>query len=465
MEEKKSIQNSAGIAGLFHMPEAASALYYLLHAIQHRGSDGAGIAAADGQNIKAHKGLGMLSEVFADHILTTLPGNMAIGHIRMKTAGDLQSENLQPVTVRAHQGSFALALDGTLTNGISLRKRMEEDGLIFQGNSGAEIVAHLIQKGTGHLLEKIARACSEISGPYAFLLMTKNTMYAVRSADGIRSLYMARIQDTYAFATETAAFSMFPDAEIREIEPGEMIVLGKQGYVSHRMAPARCTGCAMENVYYSRADSRMNGCNVHQSRQAAGRLLASHEDIDADIVIGVPDTAVSAAAAFARSLGKPYEIGLIKNRYIGSTFIQPTKIQRDAGMRVRLNAISSIVKGKSIYLVDDSIQKGSTARRLCQLLKEAGASQVHLRIASPAIRHSCYYGTEYIDQNDLAAASYDTEEMLELFGADSLRFLSPEEFAGILREDTCLACFNGCYPVDLQDFTAMEKGVCNGRTI
>lgn len=453
MEEKLYISNASGLAGLWHEPEASRELYFMLHAIQHRGSDGAGMAAANGQAISAHKSLGMLSEVFTPAVLDELPGNIAVGHIRMKTPQDMQQENLQPIMVRAHQGSFALVFSGMLLNASSLRHEMEQEGLIFQGKTSAEVLAHLIQKGSGQLFEKIQSACQKIHGAYAFLLMTKNTMYAVRSSDGIRALYIAKTKTGYAFASESCALNTIQARDIKEVGPGQMIILGKNGYESRRLdisEPAPAPGrhvCSMEAVYYSRGDSLCNGKNVHQARSEAGKKLARKETIDADIVVGVPDTALSAAAAFARELGKPYEIGLIKNRYIGSTFIQPTKTQRDQGLRVRLNAISSIVKDKKIYLIDDSIQKGSTAKRLCQLLREAGASEVHLRIASPPIRHSCLYGTEHIDQSELAAASYTKVEMQELFGADSLRFLEEEDFASTLNPGICTACFDGQYPI------------------
>ncbi|MEY8380689.1 amidophosphoribosyltransferase [Ileibacterium valens] len=444
MERKIIVQNASGIAGIV-IPEnesASSQIYYMLHCIQHRGPDACGIASANGERIFNEKGLGMLSEIFKPDHLEELKGFQAIGQVRMKTPDDRQEENLQPVNVRAHQGPFSLVCSGMLLNNAKLRSEMMESGLIFQGTSDAEILAHLIQNSEGRLIERIEQTVGRIQGSITFLVMTKNTMYAYRSLDGIRSLYLAKLTDGgYAFCSESAGFGLLECEEIREVRPGELIILGKEGYESRRAGISAGRPCAMETVYYSRADSDFGNLSVYEIRKRAGEKLAEREDIDADIVIGVPDTATSAAAGFAEKLKKPYEMGIIKNRYIGSTFVRPTKAQRDAGMRVRLNAVSSVVKGKSVYLVDDSIQKGDTARRLCQLLREAGAKEVHLRIASPIITSSCFHGTEFIDEKDLCGSSYSEQEMCQLFQADSLRFLSVEDFEELLPTKACLECF------------------------
>lgn len=459
MSHGHSIQNSSGLAGVYNMPDAAHVLYYLLHSLQHRGSDGAGMAVSNGETLSVHKGKGLLSENMTSQVLDAMEGTQAIGQVRMATPGDRQKENLQPVAVRAFQGQFALVCSGMLLNGPSLRTAMKQEGLIFQGTSDAELIAHLIQISRGTLAERIERTVQMLKGSFAFLLMTKNTFYAVRSRDGIRSLYMAFTKEGgILFGSESSAFTMMETESIEEILPGELVILGKNGLERKQIQPPLGHSCAMEFVYYSRPDSSMEGCNVHLSREEAGKALARQETGTADLVIGVPDTALPAAAAFARELGLSYEIGLIKNRYIGSTYVRPTAVQREQGMRSRLNVISSIVSGKSVFLVDDSVQKGQTARRLCQMLREAGAREVHLRIASPLITHSCYAGTEFIPRDQLAAHLWSLEEMKTVFDADSVSFLDLETFQTCLPANACLACFNGDYPYDLHDFAEDQSG-------
>lgn len=450
-----SVQNCAGIAAAWHIEDASSAVYYLLHGLQHRGSDGAGIACANGEHVSLYKKNGMLAETFSAGRLAELKGSLALGQVRMATAQDSANENLQPVMVRAHQGSFAIASTGMLLNAPSLRDHMEEDGLIFQGTSDAEIIAHLIQVSSGRMVEKIETACQMLKGPYSFIIMTKNTMYAALSRMAVQSLYYARYQDGYLFASETSAFGMFDVEDVTPVEPGQLIILGKRGFEKRQMDVGVRHRCSMEAVYYSREDSDFDGCSVHKLRQKLGEKLAESETGTADIVIGVPDTALSAAAAFARTKKIPYELGLIKNRYVGSTFVRPIKEQKEAEIKVRLNAISSIVRDRSVFLIDDSIQKGATAAYLCQMIKEAGAKEVHLRIASPEIRTVCCYGTEYIEEKDLAARSYSVEEMAELFGADSLRFLSREDFEEVLGSSSCMACMNGRYAEKLYDYAGL----------
>ncbi len=448
----KSHQNSAGLAAAWNVSDASSVVYYLLHGLQHRGSDSAGIASGDGQTVKVYKSFGMLAESFNPEKLAELDGQYALGQVRMATESDMGTANLQPMMVRAHQGSFAIATAGMISNAPSLRKHMEADGLIFQGTSDAEVITHLIQMAPGKLVDKIETATQILKGPYAFILMTRHTMYAVVSRLAISQLYYVPYQDGYLFASETSAFGMFDVGKPIAIEPGQMIFLGRHGFTTRQMDVGAKYPCAMEAVYYSREDSLFKDQSVHKICQKLGAALAKGESEKADIVIGVPDTAISAAAAFARELKIPYEIGLIKNRYVGSTFVKPIKEQKEEEIKTRLNAISSIVKGKSVFLVDDSVQKGNTASFLCRLLKEAGAKEVHLRIAAPEIDHSCFYGTEYIEQSKLMAANYDLDEMKELFHADSLRFLKLEDFEEVLGDSICTACMSGRYFGKLYDY-------------
>lgn len=464
-----SAQNCAGLAAAWHIEEAASAVYYLLHGLQHRGSDGAGIASANGEQVQVYKRSGLLAESFPAFRLEELCGTLALGQVRMAAADDLSRQNLQPVIVRAHQGSFAVASTGMVLNAPGLRAHMEEDGLIFQGTSDAEIIAHLIQVSPGRMVEKIETACQMLKGPYSFIIMTKNTMYAVLSRMAVQSLYYGRCQDGYLLASETCAFGMFEVQDITPVQPGQLIILGKNGFEKRQMDVGTRHGCSMEAVYYSREDSLFDTRSVHTLRQRLGEALAREESGSADLVIGVPDTALSAAAAFARGCRLPYEIGLIKNRYVGSTFIRPIREQKEQEIGVRLNAISSTVKDRWVFLVDDSLQKGVTARYLCRMLRQAGAREVHLRIASPMISRPCLFGTEYIEQDQLAAAAYTLEEMAELAGADSLRFLSPEAFEDIVGSSCCMACMNGRLYENLYDYAGLldpeglEEPVSKGK--
>lgn len=438
---KEPMKNNSGIAGIWHSDHAASKLYLALHSIQHRGSDGAGIAAANGESVKLFRGLGMLSEALDQNELNNLDATNAIGQVRMLVKGDRGIANVQPIMVRAHQGNFALVTMGSITNSEKLRHEMEQDGLIFQGTSDAELIAHLVQKNSGHLFEKITKATSELEGAYAFLLMTKNTMYAFVSASGVHPLYIGKLgEDGLIFSSESASFGLVGAAPFGKVESGQLIRLGKEDNQSFDVEEAKAPGlCLKEFVYYSKPDSVHNGKTVHVVRKNFGKLLAKDETIDADIVVGVPDTAMSAASGFAQALGKPYEMGLIKNRYIGSTFVKPTTQQRKDGIRVRLNAISSVVKGKRVYLVDDSLCKGFTAKRLSQLLREAGAKEVHMRIACPKTVKACFYGSNDYETESLASARYTDEELCQLFDLDSIRFLDIEDFLSCTGSG-CMEC-------------------------
>lgn len=457
LDQTKIVQDSSGIVGVFEQKHAAQSVYYALHAIQHRGQDAIGIASSDGQNVTCRKGLGLLSEIATSEILDTLQGHISIGQVRMATFGDMRLENVQPSTVRAHQGSFAVVSTGMITNAISLREQMEDEGLIFQGTSDSELLCHLIQRFKGSFEAKIMQTYQAIEGACSFMIATKDCLFVVRDRHGVHSLFMGSNDKTYIFSSETCSFGLLNAKVIREVEPGEMIRLDDRGIHTKLLSQDQKAVCAMEYVYFSRVDSIINQVNVHEMRKKFGYYLAKKETMKADIVISVPDSANSAAASFAQTLGIPYEVGLIKNRYIGSTFVRPTQEQRKQGMRVRLNAISSVVKGKSVFLVDDSIVMGSTARRLSQLLKEAGAKEVHMRVASPKIQFPCFCGYERTKQDKLVAFNYSVEEMVELFHIESLRFLDIEDFKKCVPETSCLACFDGNYPIDLADYAGKVK--------
>ena len=456
------LQDMAGIAGLFNVSQAAADCALLLHGLQHRGQDGVGIAVTDGTTLSCFKRRGLLSELLAAEPVQQTPGTAAIGQVRLRLEQDRMDENLQPVMVRAYQGHFAIVSTGMIENAAALRESMEKQGLIFQGLSDAEVIAHLIQREQGHLFEKITGACGQMKGSWTFLLMTKSTMYAMRSREGARSLFVADVpssQGGKAFATESGALTILGAENIRELEPGELLRFGKgtegRWLLSEELQPLG--PCSMEFVYFSRLDSVLSQRGVLGARKAFGRMLASRETETADMVVGVPDTAIDTAAAFARELGLPYETGLIKNRYIGSTFIRPTRMQREQGMRVRLNAISSVVKDRDVFVVDDSIVQGSTAARICQLLREAGARKIHFRVAAPMICEECSKGAEGSRKENLAGAHLSEEEIREKIRADTVRFLTREEFSRALGIRACSACF-GCSD-------QIRKDVDNGRTV
>lgn len=441
MRNPQARSAGSGLAAVFGMEDAARHVYTMLHTILHRGSDGAGIAAANGQKTALWKKQGLLSRTLQEEDLANLDGTMALGHVLMAPYGSSASSMLQPLRIHSFQGDFALVMCGQPGNARMWMEKMEAEGLLFQSASGAEILAHLIQKGTGKLSDKIAQACMDLKGPYAFVLMTKSTLYAWRSADGIQPLFIAKTPTGWAFASEDAAFGQLETLFVQEAVPGTLMQLGKNRQDLLQLQKNAGHVCSMEAVYYARCDSSLGGVNIHQLREHAGIRLAAMEDVDADMVLAVPDTAVSAAMGFAAALHKPYEIGLILNRYLADTRIQPTRSQHEQDMPVRINAISSIVKGKDIYLVDDSVQKGHTARHVCRLLKAAGARSVHLRIASPPISHACLYGAEYIEEDQLAAASFSLEDLQALFEADSLRFLSLSDFKDLMPCSVCTRCF------------------------
>ena len=452
----RELHEECGVFGVFGVPDAASLSYYGLHALQHRGQEGAGIVAVDeGGIFRRIKGSGLVTEVFDEAKLATLKGNMAIGHVRYTTAGGGGIENVQPFLFRHNTGDFALAHNGNIVNSALLREYLENKGSLFQSTSDSEILAHLIKKETRYhdrpRIFSIIDALNMLEGAFAFLIMTANRIYACRDKYGLRPLAIGRLGDGYVVSSETCAFDVLGAEFVRDVEPGEIVTIDRQGIRSRDYSMyKRCEMCSMEYIYFARPDSDIDGCNVHAYRKESGRLLFKESPADADIVVGVPDSSLSAAMGYAEASGLPYEMGLIKNKYIGRTFIQPSQELREKGVRMKLSAVRSIVKGKRVVLVDDSIVRGTTSRRIVTMLKEAGATEVHVRIASPQMTHPCFYGVDTSTRDELISARKDLEGVREEICADSLAFLTPGALlkAGN-RKELCMACFTGEYPTAL----------------
>ena len=450
----EELHEECGVIGIYGIPDAADLTYYGLHALQHRGQEGCGIVAVNNGVFKRVKGDGLVTEVFNESKISSLEGPMAIGHVRYTTAGSAGSENLQPFLFHHNTGDFAMAHNGCIVNYKQLRKQLEDNGSLFQSSSDAEVLAHLIKKTSdddGGRIVAIKEALNKLDGAFAFVIMTKNRIYACRDKYGFRPLALGRIGNGYVVASETCAFEVLGAEFIRDIEPGEIVTIDHHGIRSNMYTnDVRHAMCAMEYVYFARPDSDIDGCNVHNYRKESGRILFKESPCDADIVVGVPDSSLSAAMGYAEASGLPYEMGLIKNKYIGRTFIQPSQSLREKGVKMKLSAVKTIVNGKRVVLVDDSIVRGTTSLRIVTMLKEAGATEVHVRIASAPLIKPCYYGVNITTEDELISAHHSVNEVCKIIGADSLAFLSPKGMmdAG-KRSDLCLGCFNGDYPSKL----------------
>ena len=464
----RSLNEECGVFGIWGVPDAPNLAYYGLHALQHRGQEGCGIVASgpDGK-MRRIKGEGLVTEVFSEARLSELQGNMAIGHVRYSTTGGGGLENVQPFFFRHHTGDFALAHNGNLVNYNILRKELEDRGSLFQSSSDSEILAHLIKKDSAGAhkprIFSIVNALNAIEGAFAFLIMTSERIYACRDRHGLRPLSIGRLGDGYVVSSETCAFDVVGASFLRDVEPGEIVTIDHHGLRSRKYTEdCRHAMCAMEYVYFSRPDSDIDGRNVHAFRKETGRLLYGEAPADADIVVGVPDSSLSAAMGYSEASGLPYEMGLVKNKYIGRTFIQPSQAMREKGVRMKLSAVRTIVEGQRVVLVDDSIVRGTTSRRIVGMLREAGAREVHLRIASPPIMKPCFYGVDISTYDELLCARKSVEEACRIIGADSLAFLSEEAlYRAGRRSDLCLACFNGRYPTAL--FQPVEDANKDGK--
>ena len=464
----RELHEECGVFGVFGVPGAAELTYYGLHALQHRGQEGCGIVSVnDAGALRRIKGEGLVTEVFNEANLRTLEGSMAVGHVRYSTSGGGGIENVQPFLFRHFTGDFALAHNGNLVNSHLLRRWLEDKGSLFQSSSDSEVLAHLIKKETRNHTQPriyaIVEALNMIEGAFAFLIMTANRIYAARDKYGLRPLSIGRLGDGFVVSSETCALDAVGAEFLRDVEPGEIATLDGKGIRSTDYSMYnRHAICAMEYIYFARPDSDIERCNVHAFRKRSGRLLWQESPADADVVVGVPDSSLSAAMGFAEASGIPYEMGLIKNRYIGRTFIQPSQAMREKGVRMKLSAVGSLVRGRRVALVDDSIVRGTTSQRIVRLLREAGATEVHVRIASPPITHPCFYGVDTSTYDELLCARKSPEEVCRLVGADSLHFLSREALlkAGG-RDELCMACFTGRYPTAL--YSPVEAANKDGK--
>ena len=467
--QESELHEECGVFGVYGIPDAASLVYYGLHALQHRGQEGCGIVACgDDQVLRRIKGEGLVHEIFNDEDkFSGLPGSMAIGHVRYSTTGGGSIENVQPFLFRHNTGDFALAHNGNLVNSEQLRHYLEDHGSLFQSSSDSEILAHLIRKDNKERhrprIMAIKEALNMIEGAFAFLIMTKNRLYVCRDKHGLRPLSLGRLGDGYVVSSETCALDAVGATFVRDIEPGEIVTIDHHGLRSNFYSDFRHHFmCAMEYIYFSRPDSDIEGTNVHSFRKLTGRLLYEESPVEADIVVGVPDSSLSAAMGYAEASGLPYEMGLIKNKYIARTFIQPSQALREKGVRMKLSAVKSIVRGQRIVLIDDSVVRGTTSRRIVKMLREAGATEVHLRIASPPIKSPCFYGVDMSTYDELLCAHKSLDEVREILGVDSLAFLSREAlYKAGKRSELCLACFTGDYPTYL--YQRIEEANKDGK--
>jgi amidophosphoribosyltransferase len=465
-QDPDTLHEECGVAAIYTHPEAARQIYLMLYALQHRGQESAGIASADGHHLSNIKGMGLVADIFTEEVLQKLPGNLAIGHTRYSTTGDSALLNAQPIRVESTKGLIAIAHNGNLVNLGNIRAKLEREGAFFQTTSDSEIIVQLIAHSQATtLVDAIADSLSQIDGAFSVVMMTRDRIFAARDPRGFRPLSMGRIKnengggedgapDTYVFASETCAFDLLRAEYIRDVEPGELIMISPDGVTSRKYASGvPQTSCIFEHVYFARPDSRIFGRWVQESRELMGRQLARESGVPADLVVPVPDSGVTAALGYAAESGIPFNFGLIRNHYVGRTFIEPEQRVRDFGVKLKLNPVRNLLAGKRIILVDDSIIRGTTSRKIIRMVRAAGAKEVHLRISCPPTTSPCFYGVDTPRKKDLIAANNTVDEIRSFIEADSLSYLSLD---GLLESCGgepmfCTACYTGNYPTDWVD--------------
>lgn len=451
------LQEECGVFGVYGHPEAANLTYLGLYSLQHRGQESCGIVSSDGDALRSHRKNGLVSDVFRDpQIFDRLPGHSAIGHVRYSTAGGNDVKNCQPILVDYARGSIAVAHNGNLVNAEELRNELEELGSIFSSISDTEVIIHLLARSQADSLsERITMALERVNGAYSLLFLTETRMVAIRDPRGFRPLVLGKLEGAYVVASETCALDLIEAEFIRELEPGEMVIVDEKGV--HSMFPLekkKPSPCIFEFVYFARPDSTIFGREVYSVRKEYGRQLAREFPVDADVVVPIPDSGVPASIGYAEESGIPFELGLIRNHYVGRTFIEPQQSIRHFGVKIKLNPVREVIEGKRVVVIDDSIVRGTTARKIIKMVKNAGAKEVHMRVSSPPTSYPCYYGIDTPTRNELISSSHSIEEINRYITSDTLGYLSVEGLhkATCNAEDAdgcqfCTACFTGKYPV------------------
>src|SRR5579872_3269782 len=479
MAKSDKFRDECGVVAIYSHPEAETLAYLGLHALQHRGQESAGIVTSNGMALHIHKAMGLVADIFTEKKLSKLRGTLAIGHTRYSTTGDSALLNAQPIMVQSNKGMIALAHNGNLTNAGEIRARMEAQGSIFQTSSDTEVIVHLIAQSREHTLpEAMADALRRVEGAFSLVMISPDRIFAARDPRGFRPLAMGRIpaqgdrhQDTIVFASETSAFDLIGATYEREVKPGELVIVGPDGPPTSRFyAPALAqSSCIFEHVYFSRPDSRVFGRPVQESREELGRQLAIEAPADADLVVPVPDSGVTAAMGYAAESGIPLRFGLIRNHYVGRTFIEPQQSVRDFGVRLKLNPVRSLLEGKRVVLIDDSIVRGTTSKKIVRMVRNAGAKEVHMRISCPPTISPCFYGVDTPSKKQLIAANKSVEEIREYIGADSLAYLSVEGLKRACGEGEktayCTACYTGKYPTDFIPVDQIQPATVPGKEI
>jgi amidophosphoribosyltransferase len=446
-------QEECGVFGVFGHAEAANLVYLGLYALQHRGQEGAGITSSDGKTLYSEKGIGLIADIFKEKRLKRLSGYMAIGHNRYSTAGGSGIKNVQPIVANFHQGSIAIAHNGTLVNAEDLREELEAEGSIFQSSSDSEVILHLMARSRqGSFRSKVTEALSQVSGAYSLIIMREKELIAVRDPYGVRPLCLGILDGSYVVASETCALDLIQAEYIRDIEPGELVHITEHGLENEHIFISRKKAfCVFEYIYFARPDSHIfGGHNVNEIRKNFGHQLAREAGIEADIVIPVPDSGVPSAIGYAEESGIPFDFGLIRNHYVGRTFIEPKQSIRHFGVKIKLNPVWSLLEGKRVVVVDDSIVRGTTSKKIVSMIREGGnAKEVHMVISSPPTRGPCFYGIDTPTRGELIANTHTIDEIRKYIAADSLTYLSLEGVREIVPdpENYCTACFDNIYPI------------------
>jgi amidophosphoribosyltransferase len=461
--------DECGVVAIYGHPEAAKLGYLGLYALQHRGQESAGICTSDGREIFCHKSMGHVADIFTSDVLATLPGDHAIGHTRYSTAGDTVLLNAQPFSVSCNKGRVAVAHNGNITNAAELRQQLERHGAIFQASSDTEVILHLVAHSSERTLAGALReALLQLEGAFSLVFLAEDRIIVARDPHGFRPLAMGKMESSggrkcHVFASETCAFDLIGAVYLHDVEPGEMVIVGPEGITRERFAPEQPRAqCVFEHVYFARPDSMVFGRAVEESRENLGRLLAREHPADADIVVPVPDSGVAAAIGYAEESGLPFRHALIRNHYVGRTFIEPSQAIRDFGVKLKLNPVRYLLQGKSVVLVDDSIVRGTTSRKIVRMVRQAGAREVHLRISCPPTISPCFYGVDTPTRGELIASNHNVEEIRKFVEADSLGYLSVGSLRKAVEDDErheyCYACYTGDYPTELVNIEQLVAG-------